>query len=458
MIETNLVTILLVALLVVVALVVVMLALALRRLGGSGLGAVAPRLDGVERAIDRSEQALREELVRGRQESAEGSRGLRGDVASLFSGFSDNVARQLELFVGHLGTLTTSSRDDAGKLREELGRTLEQLRVTFDTQITGLRGENTQKLDEIRRTVDDKLQSTLEERLGASFRQVSERLEQVHRGLGEMQVLAAGVGDLKRVLANVKTRGTWGEVQLGNLLEQVLAPEQYSANVATKDGSSERVEFAIRLPGPEGREGAEVWLPIDAKFPLELYQRLVEAGERTDAAAIEVAGRDLETRIKNSARDIRDKYLDVPRTTDFGILFLPVEGLYAEVLRRPGLVDLLQRDLRVMVAGPTTLWALLSSLRMGFRTLAIQRRSSEVWRTLGAVKTEFAKFGEALKGVQKKLDEASRKIDEAQRGSRRIEKHLGAVEELPPADSKVLLGEATPLFELDEDPDEAVDR
>ncbi len=260
---------------------------------------------------------------------------------------------------------------------------------------------------------------------------VTEQLEQVHRGLGEMQTLAAGVGDLKRVLANVKVRGTWGEVQLGSLLEQVLAPDQYAANVATREGSDERVEFAVKLPGALGDAGQAVWLPVDAKFPLEDYQRLMDAAERGDAAAADLAARELEARVRGSARAIGDKYLDVPRTTDFAILFLPVEGLYAEVLRRPGLVESLQRDLRVLVAGPTTLWAILTSLRLGFRTLAIQKRTSEVWGLLGAVKTDFARFAALLDGVQKKLGEASAKIDEARRGSRRIERRLHEVQETP---------------------------
>jgi DNA recombination protein RmuC len=259
---------------------------------------------------------------------------------------------------------------------------------------------------------------------------VSERLEQVHRGLGEMQALAAGVGDLKKVLTNVKTRGTWGEVQLGTLLEQVLAPAQYEANVATRAGSADRVEFAIKLPGRDLAETV-VWLPIDAKFPQENYQRLLEASDRGDAEAVEAAVRELEGFIKLSAKDIRDKYLDPPNTTDFGILFLPTEGLYAEVLRRPGLSDAVQRDMRVVLAGPTTLWAVLNSLQMGFRTLAIEKRSGEVWAVLGTVKTQFAKFGAIVSAVQKKLQEASNKMDSIAQQSRTIERKLRAVQELP---------------------------
>jgi DNA recombination protein RmuC len=283
----------------------------------------------------------------------------------------------------------------------------------------------------MRRVVDEKLQTTLEKRLGDSFRQVSERLEQVYAGLGEMRTLAAGVGDLKKVLTNVKTRGTWGEIRLSHILEQILTPEQYAANVATRPGGSERVEFAIRLPGSDpGREGV-VWLPIDAKFPQEDYQRLLDAQEAADKAAAERALKGLEQRVKLEARAIREKYVEPPHTTDFAILFLPVEGLYAEVLRVPGLCDLLQREHRIVVAGPTTLAALLNSLQMGFRTLAIERRSSEVWDLLGVVKNEFAKFGETLAKTRKKLQEAASTIDQAEVRTRAIERSLRRVEAAP---------------------------
>ena len=403
-------------LLLVLAGLIALIALAVMgyRRAGTTPAPLQARLEALERAQERTDRTMRDELGRGRQESA---------------------------------AAAASLRDEVGKLGEASVRKLEELRATVDAQLNALRGENTQKLDDMRRTVDEKLQATLEERLGASFRQVSERLEQVHQGLGEMRTLASGVGDLKRVLSNVKVRGTWGEVQLGGLLEQVLSPDQYSRNVATREGSSERVEFAIKLPGPEGREGETVWLPLDAKFPQEDYLRLVDASERGDTTGVEQASRDLETAIKNAARDIHDKYLDVPRTTDFAILFLPTEGLYAEVLRRAGLVELLQRQFRVMVAGPTTLWAILTSLRTGFRTLAIQQRSSEVWQLLGVVKSEFARFGGMLDHVQKKLEEASKKVDEARKGSRRIERSLGHVQELPTTEAPPLL--ETPLFDAD---------
>jgi DNA recombination protein RmuC len=326
-----------------------------------------------------------------------------------------------------------------GTGNEATERRMEALRKAVEDRLTALQTDNAVKLDQMRATVDERLQTTLETRLGESFRAVSERLEQVHRGLGEMQALASGVGDLKKVLTNVKTRGTWGEVQLGSLLEQVLAPGQYEANVATRPGSAERVEFAIKMPGRAGDDAGVVWLPVDAKFPQEDYQRLIEAADRGDAEAVETAARQLEARIKTSARDIHDKYLDPPHTTDFGVLFLPTEGLYAEVLRRPGLADAVQRDARVVVAGPTTLWAILNSLQMGFRTLAIEKRSSEVWALLGTVKTQFAKFGDLLEGVQKKLQEASNKMDDVARKSRTIQRKLRDVQVLPAGESAPLL-------------------
>jgi DNA recombination protein RmuC len=290
----------------------------------------------------------------------------------------------------------------------------------------------------MRLTVDEKLQGTLDKRLGESFKQVSERLEAVHKGLGEMQTLANGVGDLKRVLTNVKTRGAWGEVQLGALLEQILTPEQFARNQSTKD-NDERVDFVIRLPGKGNDKSDEVLLPIDAKFPTEDYQRLLEAHDRADAAGAEEASRQLETRIKDCAWSICQKYLNPPRTTDFAILFLPTEGLFAEAVRRIGLVELLQRDCKVMIAGPTTLACLLNSLQMGFQTLAIQQRSSEVWTLLGAVKTEWSKYGEVLEKVKRKLDEASSSIESAEQRTRAIGRKLKSIQELPAAESQEVL-------------------
>ncbi|QWT22641.1 DNA recombination protein RmuC [Bacillus sp. NP157] len=311
------------------------------------------------------------------------------------------------------------------------------MRGTLETRLAAIQQDNAAKLEQMRATVDEKLQSTLETRLGQSFQLVSERLEAVQRGLGEMQALAAGVGDLKRVLTNVKTRGTFGEVQLGALLEQILVAEQYDSNVATVPGSSERVEFAIRLPGTD--DGNPVWLPIDAKYPVEDYQRLLDFQDAADAEGILSAGKALEARVREEAKRIRTKYVAPPHTTDFAILFLPTEGLYAEVIRRPGLSDLLQREHRVTVAGPTTLTALLNSLQMGFRTLAIEKRSSEVWQVLGAVKTEFGKFGEVLDRTQKQLDTVTNTIKSAGVRTRAIEKKLKGVETLGGEESRRLL-------------------
>jgi DNA recombination protein RmuC len=334
------------------------------------------------------------------------------------------------------------------QLSESIDRRFGEVRGTLEQKLKDIETNNAAKLEEMRRTVDEKLHATLEQRLGESFKLVSERLEQVHRGLGEMQTLAAGVGDLKKVLSNVKTRGTWGEVQLEALLEQMLTAEQYAKNVATVPGSSERVEFAIRLPGrdsdPVSGASRPVWLPVDAKFPREDYERLVAAQEAADPLAVEEASRALETRIKNEARAIRDKYIAPPHTTDFALLFLPTEGLYAEVLRRPGLTDILQRDYRVTIAGPTTLSALLNSLQMGFRTLAIERRSSEVWQVLGAVKNEFGKFGDVLARTRAQLETVARSIESAEQRTRVMNKKLRDVEVLPDERVTGVLGEALP--------------
>lgn len=325
-------------------------------------------------------------------------------------------------------------------LTESNERRMAEVRSTLETRIKELQTDNGARLEEMRRTVDEKLHATLEQRLGESFKLVSDRLDKVHQGLGEMQKLAVGVGDLKRVLTNVKTRGTWGEVQLGMLLEQVLTPDQYGKNVETVPGSGERVEFAVRLPG-QHEPDRPVWLPIDAKFPKEQYERLVEAAEAADAEGVAAAGRELERAVRQEAKTISAKYLSPPLTTDFGIMFLPTEGLYAEVMRRPGLADELQRNCRVSIAGPSTLSALLNSLQMGFRTLALQRRSSEVWQVLGAVKTEFGKFGDVLEKVRDKLDQARNQIDETGVRSRAIERKLRGVEALPDVRAAEMLPE-----------------
>jgi DNA recombination protein RmuC len=398
---------------------------------------VAERLDALERGQERLERGLREELAHGRGEASRDGARLRDEVRATLKGFGDSLDRrvaessatqvaQLGEFARRLETLTASNESE-----------LREIRTTVDSRLRSLQEDNAKRLETMRQTVDEKLQGTLEKRLGESFKLVGDRLEAVQAGLGEMRTLASGVGDLKKVLSNVKVRGTWGEIQLGSLLAQVLAPEQYVANVATNPYSSERVEFAIRFPGTE--DGEEVLVPIDSKFPLEDYQRLVEASERGDQTAVEECSRLLEQRIRSCAQDICSKYLNPPRTTDFGILFLPTEGLYAEVIRRDGLIEALQRDHRVAVAGPTTLAAFLNSLQMGFRTLAIQRRSSEVWQILAAVKAEFGKFGEVIDAVDKKLAEASKKLGAVGTRSRAIERKLRDVQELPPADAHALL-------------------
>lgn len=321
------------------------------------------------------------------------------------------------------------SSKSAKAQREELTASLESVRGIVDQRLKQLQEDNTGQLEKMRATVDEKLQGTLEKRLGESFKLVSDRLEQVHQGLGAMRQLASDVGGLQKVLANVKTRGGWGEVQLGNLLEQVLTADQFSRNVQTRDETAERVDFAIKLPGDEN--GAPVWLPIDAKFPTEDYQRLLAAQDKGDAESIESAMKGLETQLRKNAKDICGKYINPPRTTDFALMFLPTEGLYAEAIRRVGLVEQVQRDCRVVFAGPTTLAALLNSLQMGFRTLAIQKRSSEVWNLLAGVKTEFGKFGEALSSVKDKLDQAARKMEDVDVRSRAITKKLRDVEGLP---------------------------
>ncbi len=323
-------------------------------------------------------------------------------------------------------------------MRQGVEQRLVQTQAAVDTRLAAIQADNEKKLEQMRATVDEKLHATLEQRLGESFKQVADRLEQVHKGLGEMQTLARDVGSLNRVLTNVKTRGIFGEVPLAALLEQVFTPEQFARNVETVPNSGARVEFAIRLPGQRS-DGAPLWLPIDAKFPREDYERLLEAQERADPLAVETAAKAIEQRLRLEARTIRDKYVAPPHTTDFGILFVPTEGLYAEALRRPGLVESLQRDHRVMLVGPTTLLATLTSLQMGFRTLALEKRSVEVWEVLGAVKTEFGKFGEVLAKTKKKLDEASSSIEMAERRTRVMARELRAVEAMPEGQAKLLL-------------------
>jgi DNA recombination protein RmuC len=380
-----------------------------RKGNGSADGEKALKdLEGMGRDLERLEKVLKDEMARGREE---------------------------------MGTRERASRDEMGQQFQNIIRVneqkLESIRQTLEKQLNGLQEENTKKLDQMRMVVDEKLQSTLEKRLSESFRQVSDRLEKVHQGLGEMQNLASSVGDLKAVLTNVKTRGTWGEVQLETLLSQVLSPAQYAKNVQTKKGSADRVEFAIRLPG-RGDLDEEVLLPIDAKFPVEDHQRLIAALEKGDAILAEEMAKNLVNRVKTEAKNIKEKYLDPPSTTDFGILFLPTEGLYAEVLRQPGLVEELQRDHRIVVTGPTTLAAILNSLQIGFRTLAIEKRTSEVWALLSTVKKEFGLFAGILEKTQKKLQEATTTIEDAAKKTRTIERKLKGVEGLPGGESEAL--------------------
>jgi len=387
-------------------------------------------LKNFEKNQQRTENITKEEIAKNRTETSQNNQLSRQEMSNSLKAFGDSLlSRMTEIATLQKNQLDTFSKQLSTQTRTNEEK-LEQMRETVEKRLKTLQDENTKKLEQMRETVDEKLHATLEKRLGESFKAVSERLEQVHKGLGEMQTLAAGVGDLKKVLSNVKTRGTWGEISLGFLIEQLFTPEQYAKNVATKKGGSERVEFAIRLPGRDKDEG-EVWLPIDSKFPEADYTRLIEAQEKSDPELVEESAKSLEKFIKAEAKKINEKYIDPPNTTDFGIMFLPVESLYSEVLRRPGLFEQLQREFRITVTGPTTLAALLNSLQMGFRTLAIEKRSSEVWTLLGTVKTEFGKFGEALDKTQKKLQEASNTIETAARKSRTIERKLKNVQEMP---------------------------
>lgn len=378
------------------------------------------------RAGDELKLALHDEI-------GETARAGRAELA-------ENMIRMQQTLGAQITNIAKLQNDQLVKLTETNERKLTEVRATLEAKLKDLQTDNAAKLEEMRRTVDEKLQSTLEKRLGESFKMVGDRLEAVHKGLGEMQTLATGVGDLKKVLTNVKTRGTWGEVQLENLLEQMLTQDQYAKNVATRPGSNERVEFAIRFPGHDGEK--PMWLPIDAKFPREDYERLLEAQDRADIAGVEAAAKSLDLRIRAEAKTIREKYIEPPHTTDFGLLFLPTEGLYAEVLRRPGLADALQRDCRVTIAGPTTLAALLNSLQMGFRTLAIGKRSSDVWQLLNVVKSEFGKFGDILARAKKQLETANNTLGEVESKTRTIGQKLRNVEQLGDAPADLLINES----------------
>lgn len=387
-------------------------------------------LDAITKTQETLERRLGEELLDSRKEASDIAKAGREEMANHLKSFSDSLIKQMV-------EIAKLQSDTISKLTQGNEARLEKMRETVEKKLEALQEDNAKKLEEMRKTVDEKLHATLEKRLGESFKMVSERLELVHKGLGEMQSLASGVGDLKKVLTNVKTRGVLGEIQLANILTQILTPEQYRKNVITKKGGSEPVEYAIRLPGKDDR--SIVWLPIDSKFPVEDYQRLLEARELGDLSTIEQAAKSLEATIKGEAKKIKEKYLDPPHTTDFGIMFLAYEGLYAEVLSRPGLFESLQREYSVTVSGPSTLSAFLNSLQVGFRTIAIEKRSSEVWTLLGAVKTEFGRFGDILAKTHKKLEEATNTIETAAKKSRTIERKLKNVQQLPQKEQARLL-------------------
>ena len=502
---TNIMDLVIVGLLVVAALLLLLL---LRKVSQTDLSFLLLRLDSFEKAQERTERVVREEVAHNREEFGKATREQRQELTGAFKTFGDSVVQrmmdvakmqkgQLDAFSQQLasfakanslqldgiraesavgakqlreevlaslnGIMATTTRTmgelasqqkaqlDAmlaviGKLSETNEKKLEDVRLTVEGKLQSLQTDNAKQLEQMRQTVDEKLQGTLEKRLGESFKQVSDRLELVHKGLGEMQTLATGVGDLKRVLTNVKSRGTWGEVQLGTLLEQILSPEQYAANVSPKN-NNDKVEFAIKLPGQGAEKDEMVWLPIDAKFPVEDYLRLLDAQEKVDVEGVAEAGKELEKSIKACAVTISSKYLNPPKTTDFGIMFLPTEGLFAEVIRRTGLTEAIQRDCRVVIAGPTTLWSIVNSLQMGFRTLAIQKRSSEVWNLLAAVKTEWTKYGDVLDAVQKKLHQASESLEKAKVRSRAVGRKLRDVQELPASEAAIIL----PISRADED-------
>ena len=435
-----------------ILLVILLILQVLTLLRGRGDAGLHARLDALKDDNRHLRDALAQEQRAGRNELSQALAqfGQRLDslTESTHTGMQTLSQRLVEDARRGREELTASLNQLAGQQKQQLAaltadneKRLNEVRTTLETKLGAIQQDNATKLEQMRATVDEKLQSTLETRLGQSFKLVSERLEAVQRGLGEMQTLASGVGDLKRVLSNVKTRGILGEMQLGALLDQMLTAEQYASNVATVPGSDDRVEFAVRLPGSD--RDSQVWLPIDAKFPREDYERLLDAQQLADVEAVERAASALERRIRDEAKTIRAKYISPPATTDFAILFLPTEGLYAEIIRRPGLFESLQREQRVTIAGPTTLSALLNSLQMGFRTLAIQQRSSEVWQTLAAVKNEFGKFGDVLVMVRKKLDEAGKHLDYTSKRTRAIERKLRDVETLPGEQTQQLLGDSS---------------
>ena len=402
---------------------------------------LAGKLDALQDAQERTDRSVRDEIVRLRAEMQLQAQQERAELAGSLKSFGDSVQTrmadiakmqndQMESFGRQLSILTATNE-----------KKMDDIRLVIDEKLKQIQEDNTRQLDRMRETVDEKLQGTLEKRLGESFKQVSERLEQVHQGLGDMRTLAAGVGDLKKVLTNVKSRGTWGEVQLGALLEEILSPEQYLRNVKIHEHGSDFVEFAIKLPGQGDSPSDFVLIPVDAKFPVEDYSRLMDAQEKADASAADGAVRQLENSIKKAAKDISQKYLAPPKTTDFGIMFLPSEGLYAEVIRRTALVSHLQREYRIVISGPSTFAAFLNSLQMGFRTLAIQQRSGEVWKVLGEVKAAFGRFGDSLDAVRKRLDQAASSVDDAQKKTRTLAGKLKAVEVMPDVPAEITIAD-----------------
>lgn len=444
---------------------------AVARLSADSQKSIAERLDTLGGRLGDGQTAARRELTESLDKQIAAQTAAREAITASQASLNEAVVGKLNEVLERVARITADQQKTLGEqltaqataqaaAREALARTLTDLNESITRQLAHgrdaqaenakalaeelrtslerVRADNEKRMEQMRATVEEKLQGTLETRLGESFKQVSEQLEKVYKGLGEMQSVAAGVGDLKRVLTNVKARGTFGEVQLGALLEQVLTPEQYARNIATVPGSAERVEFAIKLPGRDD-EGSTVWLPIDAKFPQEDYLRVQEAAERNDVPALDAAVAALRLRLLGEAKRIRSKYIEAPHTTDFAFLFLPTEGLYSEALRMPGLAESLQTDHRIILAGPTTLLAVLNSLQMGFRTLAIEKRSGEVWKVLGAVKSEFEKFGASLDAVGKKLQEASNKIEETQKRNRVLSKALRTAESLPDAEVQALI-------------------
>jgi DNA recombination protein RmuC len=441
---------------IIINIVLVILALNFNKKSDKGdFKKLENQFSSISKDQERMERSIRDEIVTNRNESIRNAKQDRQEMGNSLKLFNDSLLSQMKVMADLQKGQLDTFRDQLTVLTDKNEQALHKMRDTMEQKLKELQLDNNKKLDEMRATVDEKLHETLEKRLGESFKSISERLEALYKELGEVQTLSKGVNDLKKALTNVKTRGIWGEMQLGNIIEDILIKEQYDTNVITKKGSNDRVEFAIKLPGQEDKENNHVYLPIDAKFPQEDYQKLLDAQEQGNKTLIDEYSKQLGIRIKSEAKDIKEKYIDPPNTTDFGILFLPTESLYAEVLRIPGLWEVLQREYKVVITGPTTLAALLNSLQMGFRTLAIEKRSSEVWALLGTVKTEFGRFGDILEKTQKKLQEASNSIDTATRKSRTIERKLRNVQVLNiSGDGAEILEASSEVVQLEEGEEE----